>query len=272
MIEVTFNEPATAEWKKWRTKCEAAREAAIAAADTGATPEIKDSLYKEMKQVIFDAFHGKCAYCESKIAADQPGDVEHFRPKAGVTDDNDKPITLPSGKQHPGYYWLAYDWRNLIPSCNKCNRPTKGRDGKLVGKWNRFPVKDERRRWSRPDEKPDEAPFFLNPMFADPEQHFKIDETGVIGAATPEGQKCIDLLGLNRDGLIEKRQTTYLSVQAIVLMAEGAAANSAAVALANQLKQLNAYQRGELEYSFAARRALKSLKERLRPVWDVVNG
>lgn len=271
MIEVTFTEPATDEWKKWRKKCEAERQKAIDTVKAGGTPKVNDRLYKEMKEVIFEAFHGKCAYCETKIAADQPGDVEHFRPKAGVTDDNDKPILLANGREHPGYYWLAYDWRNLIPSCNKCNRPTRGREGKLIGKWNRFPVKEEKRRWSDPADGDNEAPLFLNPLCSKPEEHFDIDETGVIGGRTDEGRKCIDLLGLNRDGLIEKRQTTYLQVQALAANSTAAAANGAAESLLIQLKTLIRYQSGELEYSFVGRRALRSIVDRLRPVFEALD-
>lgn len=63
----------------------------------------------------------KCAYCESIEALD----VEHYRPKGRI--DNINGVEL----YNPGYYWLAYEWSNLIPSCIKCNR-----EG---GKHNKFP-------------------------------------------------------------------------------------------------------------------------------------
>jgi hypothetical protein len=55
-------------------------------------------------------FHDKCAYCESDVGDDM--DVEHFRPKGGVTGD----------RTHPGYWWLAHTWENLLPSCTPCNQ------------------------------------------------------------------------------------------------------------------------------------------------------
>jgi uncharacterized protein (TIGR02646 family) len=73
-------------------------------------PEVKDSLVE-----IQD---GKCCFCESKIRHISPGDVEHFRPKAGWVQDSES-------MNRPGYYWLAYDWDNLLLSCQVCNQRNK---------------------------------------------------------------------------------------------------------------------------------------------------
>ena len=72
------------------------------------------SRYKlaEVKDELDQIFHGKCAYCESAYAATHPVDVEHYRPKG--------PVDGVVG--HPGYWWLAADWENLLPSCIDCNR------------------------------------------------------------------------------------------------------------------------------------------------------
>lgn len=66
----------------------------------------------DVKRALDEIFHGKCAYCESFYAKTQPVDVEHYRPK-GKVDDADG---------HRGYWWLAMDWENLLPSCIDCNR------------------------------------------------------------------------------------------------------------------------------------------------------
>ncbi|WP_400078762.1 hypothetical protein [Winogradskyella sp. R77965] len=63
-------------------------------------------------------YFNKCAYCEKLAKAD----IEHYRPKGKVKEDN----------THNGYYWLCYEWTNLLPSCVKCNR-----DG---GKHSKFPI------------------------------------------------------------------------------------------------------------------------------------
>lgn len=57
-------------------------------------------------------FNGKCAYCETSYAASAPVDVEHYRPKGAVAED----------ETHGGYWWIAMDWENLLPSCIDCNR------------------------------------------------------------------------------------------------------------------------------------------------------
>ena len=65
-----------------------------------------------VKAALDALFHGKCAYCESFYAKTQPVDVEHYRPKGMVEGEG----------AHPGYWWLAMVWTNLLPSCIDCNR------------------------------------------------------------------------------------------------------------------------------------------------------
>ncbi len=80
-----------------------------------------------VKDALEQLFHGKCAYCESPYAGLHPVDVEHFRPKGEVD----------GVSGHPGYWWLAMEWTNLLPSCIDCNRRRNQitpapRDGQLV--------------------------------------------------------------------------------------------------------------------------------------------
>ncbi|MGC3835678.1 hypothetical protein ACPSKX_16285 [Moritella viscosa] len=93
------------------------------------TTLINDSIYRDayttedggrsrVEDKLALAYKNKCAYCERICKAD----IEHYRPKKKVTDD----------VKHPGYYWLCYEWTNLIPSCITCNR-----DG---GKHNHFTI------------------------------------------------------------------------------------------------------------------------------------
>lgn len=64
--------------------------------------------YPENKKALQDASHGKCMYCESKVAHIAFGDVEHFRPKAA-----DK------------YPNLEFEWTNLGYCCTRCNNTKK---------------------------------------------------------------------------------------------------------------------------------------------------
>ena len=63
----------------------------------------------------------KCCFCESKYKHITSGDVEHFRPKGAYTQG--KGPTFPFVR--PGYFWLAYEWDNLLVSCEVCNQRKK---------------------------------------------------------------------------------------------------------------------------------------------------
>ncbi|RYY20562.1 MAG: hypothetical protein EOO04_19800 [Chitinophagaceae bacterium] len=84
-----------------------------------------------VKQALIADQHGKCCFCEATFSDNSYGDVEHFRPKKAYK------IRAGTGLTYPGYYWLAYDWTNLLFSCEKCNRSFKG---------NLFPLHDETTR------------------------------------------------------------------------------------------------------------------------------
>ena len=69
-----------------------------------------------------DWYYFKCAYCERIYKLD----VEHYRPKGEVRDENNNIVQVANYAgamiDHPGYYWLCYEWSNLLPSCITCNR------------------------------------------------------------------------------------------------------------------------------------------------------
>jgi hypothetical protein len=121
-------------------------------------------------------YYGKCAYCERRYKLD----VEHFRPKGRITDENGQIINA------TGYYWLCYEWSNLLPSCISCNR-----EG---GKMDKFPIIGVRvavpsirngslNRSSCLVNKPKfiaEIPYLLNPEIDNPANFFsfKISDNG----------------------------------------------------------------------------------------------
>lgn len=78
----------------------------------------------EVRYALRVLYHNKCAYCES---ISFKADVEHYRPK--------KRVTRPNGNS-TGYYWLCYEWSNLLPACFECNSRS--------GKWNKFPISGTR--------------------------------------------------------------------------------------------------------------------------------
>jgi uncharacterized protein (TIGR02646 family) len=163
------------------------------------------SVYKrpEVRVALGQLFHGKCAYCEVRYSHVQLTDVEMFRPKSGVVES----------PKHPGYWWLAMEWNNLLPSCIDCNR-IRAQDGVKTGKGNRFPLEHESKRAFRPKDKlSDESPMLLDPCVDRPEEHLVFEESsGLVVSDTKRGQTTITVLGLNRPGLVSARRSAALLV------------------------------------------------------------
>ncbi len=275
MIKIAFKEPTTEDWLKWVEEALEATSQVNATVQGGQKPKFKDALYKRMREVYYDAFHGKCAYCERKFVLDQSGDIDHFRPKGAVTDENDEvvQVEMPGGRApHPGYYWLAYHWKNLLPTCARCNRPTRLPSGKLVGKSTRFPVKAKAYAW-QPGDEATEAPLFIHPMFDDPAVDLGLDPaTGLIFARTPRGQVCIDKLDLNREGLPEERRRRYTEVRMRLGNAISAFQKNYAAEANEELATITAYASGTAELSWAGRIALAEGRPGLLAVLAAIDG
>ena len=210
MRRLTITEPDSPAWKRWKTSGEKKKAKHIAEAAAGGKVSVSDH-YKGQKEAYRDRegmFKGKCAFCEQSIVGNQHGDIEHFRPKAAVQDENWQPVTrMASGadEEHPGYYWLAYDWQNLLLACISCNQVAIGREW---GKGNRFPVAGTH-AWSHDDES-DEQPLLLNPAIDEPSEHMTLDgQTGVLIELSERGRATIAILGLNKRDLPAKRAQAY---------------------------------------------------------------
>lgn len=161
----------------------------------------------EVRKALEKLFQDKCAYCETRSSPGFDWEVEHYRPKGEVAEKTN----------HPGYYWLAYEWNNLFPSCSHCNqiRYGKPRWGKNVntkgGKSTHFPLINENRRaMSHFDEIKKEEPLLLNPCKDFPEKHFFYGLTGQIHSIkqSKKGLKTIELCHLKRSALREDRERT----------------------------------------------------------------
>lgn len=95
----------------------------------------------------------KCWYSEKKLQECE-GQVEHYRPKKRL-----------SGVRHSGYWWRAFDWRNLRlahPTVNR--RKTDYLSGKRVGKGSYFPLRNEATRAQNQQEEANEEPVLLDPV------------------------------------------------------------------------------------------------------------
>ena len=181
--------------------------------------------HAQVKQRLEDLFHGKCAYCETLYAPSAPVDVEHYRPKNAPAEE----------LGHPGYWWLAMDWENLLPSCADCNRrreqiivdgtaslselwrtrtPVEGNAALQSGKGRSFPVAGHR---TNPEARTFDAerPMLLDPCRDDPARHLDFRLVGessvcLVVPAGPEGRSergavTIHAFGLNRLALVQER-------------------------------------------------------------------
>jgi uncharacterized protein (TIGR02646 family) len=146
------------------------------------------------RQLIADQ-HGKCCYCEAYLLHVGYGDVEHYRPKNGF-----KQATTEAQLGKPGYYWLAYDWDNLLFVCDRCNRGHKR---------NYFPLRNPNGRVrSHHTSIGQEQPLLLHPAFQNPEPHIEFRK-GVAKGKTPQGRATIRMCGLNRPKTREHRQVHF---------------------------------------------------------------
>ncbi len=156
---------------------------------------------KEVVDKLKQIYHNKCAYCETSLTTTR-GEIDQFRPKSKVTEN----------KKHLGYYWLVFEWSNLLLLCPVCNRNKK----------THFPIENEINRIYEPilSENPtftkelflankspliDEAPLLLNPEIDEPKEHLYFTKDGIIHGKTERGTKTIEILRLNRAALIHNR-------------------------------------------------------------------
>lgn len=153
--------------------------------------------HRTVKDALREAQHDKCALCESKVTHITPGDVEHFRPKAGYRQGPGDPLV------RPGYYWLAYEWSNLLLCCQLCNQRFKG---------NLFPLaRRSRRAKSHRHDIRREKPLLINPATEDPAEFLEFRENLIPAIDdNPRGAETIEVFGLNRKELDDKRLTWFL--------------------------------------------------------------
>ena len=227
---------------------------------------------KPVRAALETLFHGKCAYCESRIGHITSTDVEHWRPKGRISTED--------GKLVDGYWWLAAEWTNLFPSCQHCNRPTKHEafaGGTTAGKGTRFPLNTPRTAAPVEGDERTEQPLILNPCdpTRPPDRHLVIShgpDPGVIRAADdgtggddPIGRASIDVYALDRHALVDRRAervelireaVTTIKAQTVILDAvpkHSPAATAAFDTIKRQRGRLNAWLADDAEYLLFAR-------------------
>lgn len=144
----------------------------------------------------------KCSWCEQLRSGRRELDVEHYRPKVWITQwDGDPPYVSDEPPKEidvgPGYWWLAFDWRNYSLACKPCNQGWKR---------NLFPMLHREGTCIEGVEQR-ELPLLLDPA-SDfrPRDHFRWTVDGIIEPVSHEGRATIITMGLNRRELLVRRE------------------------------------------------------------------
>lgn len=243
--------------------------------------------YKEesVKKALEKLFFGKCAYCEGRYSGIHPVDIEHWRPKAEVIVDE-------LGKERRyGYYWLAADWENLLPSCIDCNRVRTHfdfleRKEVTLGKGNWFPLASDTKRAGGINDEKDEKPLLLNPCNDRPENYLEFHEEGFIkprlnGENQPDEKALasIRFYALNRAELVHDRRERILLIKqkmatirslAKLFEREAASANQEKFfviedLLSHELEQLHRFQEPDQPFSAMAKQLIDKFIGEFRP-------
>lgn len=165
-------------------------------------------MIKPAREALLQAFHGKCAYCESAIGITADLEIDHFRPKSGATDLK--------GTASPDHYaWLTLEWLNHYASCPACNRAKRAI----------FPVEGARSEPMTPIEAviENERAVIIDPCRDDPGQHFMFSADGTVRALTERGAATIKILNLNRAPLVIARKEAYSRTVAAIEASERSA-------------------------------------------------
>ena len=159
----------------------------------------------EVIEEVSTFYHSKCAYCEDYSTIY----IEHYRPKGRVIKS-----------KHGGYYWLCYEWSNLLPTCHERNKISGG-------KGDQFPVKKTHLTLENCMENGElnlnkinavylnqqEEPYLLHPEIDEPKDFlgFEIDtqKKGIaikgLDGVSERGFHTWKICNLNREDLLLKR-------------------------------------------------------------------
>lgn len=160
--------------------------------------------------------HFKCAYCETRTGSSSSAGVDLYRPRVLGSDKD--------ARDH--YYWLALEWTNMLPACQRCNR----------AKRNLFPIGKARCEVGATGRVLDrEQPLLLDPSHDRPERFISFNTTGeaIVVDQAEDAQRAratIDVLALNRTFLVEARRAAASRVdqfcETLVASIDGRAAHA----------------------------------------------
>ena len=162
-------------------------------------PRAKNDIYgaKSVRNALIICQNNKCCYSEARFVRDAVH-VEHFRPKGAIGEEGTK------NKRYPAYYWLAYDWSNLM----LCKPGVNSKKGDY------FPLANElNRAKNHHDNISLESPMFIDPSTEDPREHIRFHNEEPFGI-TDRGKYTVKRL-LRHPELDDDRRELFRSLDAL---------------------------------------------------------
>lgn len=192
--------------------------------------------HASVKSALEQAQHAKCCYCESRLTVVSYGDIEHVRPKSAARQTRAQRATS------PGYYWLAYEWANLLLSCRRCN----------LSKSTIFPLANPAQRaTSHRSSLAAEQVLLVDPaVVRSPELHVEFRKEVARGASR-EGRETIQVCDLNRPALSAARKQRYTVAALLWQVANGGGGQAAKAS-----QRIAAWQADDAEYTSMIRHAV----------------
>lgn len=184
------------------------------AVKSGLKVQSRVDVWRSLRQTLATRGYGKCWYSESRDpTADK--NVDHFRPKGRVAED-------PS---HEGYWWLAFEWRNLRYASQWCNqRRNDTFNATSGGKGDQFPLLVAgSRAYSETDDCTLEDVELLDPADPDDWRLLTFVPTGMPLPVSPKGTRehrraatSIKVYHLHGVELVRARQCIAQQIKLIV--------------------------------------------------------
>jgi hypothetical protein len=161
---------------------------------------------KTVKDKLKIIYKCKCAFCESNTHVGAHKDVEHYRPKTR-------------------YYWLGYEWSNLLLACQICNRDFKSIHFPILVEVNRITTHplsktgefDREQCPITSDNLKKEVPLLLHPAIDNPQDHLRFLANGMVEGTTRKGIESIKVYGLRRDTLQKARENIVFQLRKDIL-------------------------------------------------------
>ena len=162
-------------------------------------PFFPKAMYAKVMHDLLALSHGKCAHCETPIEFPGNASLDRFRPKAGA-------LGIDGVYSTEHYWWLAYVWENILPTCSKCNKFKGGK----------FPVEGPRARaGTELAAIGGERKLLVDPFVDDPAKHLDFLDDGTILPRTSIGDVTIATLQLNRAELVESRYAQAQTIRSL---------------------------------------------------------